>query len=205
MFEIGKRESRDSDLSSEREDIQTAGASMPFNTPSTTRVREAAVIGPSIKINGDLQGEEDLIIQGEVHGTIQLKDKSLTVGSEGKVFADVYAHTVMVEGKVKGDLYGAERVAVKRTGDVQGNIVSPRVSLEDGGRFKGSVEMDDDEVRKAFGTSQKPKEVSGGSSTTSSSTAKPEWDKAKTKQEETKLAASGGGSATIAHGEAKRG
>ena len=205
MFEIGKRESRDSDLSSEHEDIQSAGSSMPFNTPSTTRVREAAVIGPSIKINGDLQGEEDLIIQGEVHGTIQLKDKSLTVGSEGKVFADVYAHTVVVEGKVKGDLYGAERVAVKRTGDVQGNIVSPRVSLEDGGRFKGSVEMDDDQVRKAFGTSQKPKEVSTGSSNSSSSPAKPEWDKAKTKPEETKLAASGGGAAVAHGGEAKRG
>lgn len=203
MFEIGKRESRDSDLSSEREEIQSPGSGMPFNTPSTTRVREAAVIGPSIKINGDLQGEEDLIIQGEVHGTIHLKDKGLTVGSEGKVFADVYAHTVVVEGKVKGDLYGAERVAVKRTGDVQGNIVSPRVSLDDGGRFKGSVEMDEDQVRKAFGSSQKSKGTAESASNGSSAPSRAEWDKAKTNKEEAKLAANG--SAAVANSDAKRG
>jgi cytoskeletal protein CcmA (bactofilin family) len=119
---------------------------------SQTRVRNAAVIGPSININGDLRGEEDLIIQGEVRGTIQLKDNSLTVGNEGKVFANVYAHTIVVEGKVEGDLFGSERVVIKRNAHVTGNIVSPRVSLEDGGRFKGKIEMDDDEVRKAFGS-----------------------------------------------------
>lgn len=112
---------------------------------------DAAVIGPSIQINGDLRGEEDLIIQGEVHGTIQLKQHSLTVGSEGKVFASVYAHTIVIEGKVEGDLYGSERVAIKRSADVRGNIYSPRVSLEDGGRFKGMIEMDEEEVRKALG------------------------------------------------------
>lgn len=115
------------------------------------RVRNAAVIGPSIHIDGDLRGQEDLIIQGEVRGTIQLKDNSLTVGSDGKIFADVYAQSVVVEGKVEGNLFGSERVVIKRSADVVGNIVSPRVSLEEGGRFKGKIEMDDEEIRKVFG------------------------------------------------------
>jgi cytoskeletal protein CcmA (bactofilin family) len=128
-----------------------AEPAVPTVSRPEVRVRNAAVIGPSIHIKGDLRGQEDLIIQGEVHGTIQLKDNSLTVGSEGKVFADVYAKSVVVEGKVEGNLFGSEHVAIKRSADIVGNIVSPRVSLEDGGRFKGKIEMDDEEVRKVFG------------------------------------------------------
>lgn len=140
----------------------------PLEIPeSKTRVREAAVIGPSIQINGDLRGEEDLIIQGEVHGTIQLKDKSLTVGNKGKVIANVLAHTVIVEGHVKGDLYGAERVAIRKTGNVQGNIISPKVSLEEGGRFKGSIDMDEEAVAKAFGKSSAPAPAKSDSSPSS--------------------------------------
>jgi len=125
------------------------------------RVGEAAVIGPSIQINGDLSGEEDLIIQGKVQGTIQLKEKSLTVGSKGQVDANVLAHTVIVEGQVKGDLYGAERVAIRKTGDVEGNIVSPKVSLEEGCRFKGSIDMDQEVVSKAFGKSASASKLEG--------------------------------------------
>lgn len=115
------------------------------------RVREAAIIGPSIHIEGDLRGEEDLVIEGEVKGTIHLAEHSLTVGSKGKIEADVYAHTIVVDGTLEGDLYGAERVAIRKNGHVRGNIISPRVSLEDGGHFKGSVEMDEEAVAKVFG------------------------------------------------------
>lgn len=117
------------------------------------RVREAAIIGPSIHIEGDLRGEEDLIIEGEVKGTIHLSEHSLTVGTKGKIEADVYAHTIVVDGTLEGDLYGAERVAIRKNGHVRGNIISPRVSLEDGGHFKGSVEMDEEAVAKVFGRS----------------------------------------------------
>jgi cytoskeletal protein CcmA (bactofilin family) len=118
-----------------------------------TRAREAAVIGPSIQINGDLSGEEDLIIQGRVTGTIQLREKNLTVGAQGRVDANVLAHGVIVEGEVNGDLYGSERVSIRRTGNVQGNIVSPKVSLEEGCSFKGSIDMDREMISKAFGKS----------------------------------------------------
>jgi cytoskeletal protein CcmA (bactofilin family) len=100
------------------------------------------VIGASIHIDGDVRGEEDLLIEGEVSGTVQLKNNSLTIGPQGKVRADVYAHSIYVDGYLEGDLYGSERVNVRKSATVRGNITSPRVSLEDGAKFKGAIEMD---------------------------------------------------------------
>ena len=124
---------------------------MSARDPRATRV---AVIGRSIKIDGDLQGEEDLRIEGDVKGTIQLRDSTLIVGGEGKVRATVYAKTIAVDGFVEGDLYGAERITVRKTAEIRGNLTAPRVSLEDGARFKGSIEMDPDAVATAMGTGQ---------------------------------------------------
>ncbi len=148
MFDRTKRDSKGGS-----DDFMALAAEEPV-TPSPeprTRTREAAVIGPSIRIKGDLSGEEDLVIQGKVEGTIQLKQKRLTVGAEGKVDANVLAHAVIVEGQVKGDLFGSESVLIRKTGNVHGNIVSPKVGLEEGCRFKGSIDMDDEAVTKAFG------------------------------------------------------
>jgi cytoskeletal protein CcmA (bactofilin family) len=145
---------------------------------TSTRAREAAVIGPSIQIKGDLSGEEDLIIQGKVNGTIQLREKSLTVGSQGQVDANVLAHSVIVEGTVNGDLYGSERVSIRKTGNVQGNIVSPKVSLDEGCRFKGSIDMDQEMIKKAFAktvaTSSIPKPDQSSSKPKSVQSDKPE-------------------------------
>jgi len=101
-----------------------------------------ATIGPSIYIRGDLTGEEDLVIQGRVEGTINLKQNNLTIGQEGDINANIFARTVTVEGTLKGDIYGEEKVVIKKSGNVNGNVTSPRVSLEDGARFKGSMDMD---------------------------------------------------------------
>jgi cytoskeletal protein CcmA (bactofilin family) len=149
MFDRSKRQTSDEEETytpfEEREVVKT-----PESRP---RTREAAVIGPSIQINGDLSGEEDLIIQGKVNGTIQLKEKGLTIGNQGRVDANVLARSVIVEGEVKGDLYGSENVAIRKTGNVHGNIVSPKVSLEEGCRFKGSIDMDQEMITKSFGQS----------------------------------------------------
>lgn len=149
MFDRSKRETTE-----EKPSTPAFEAREPVRTQEPpTRPREAAVIGPSIQINGDLSGEEDLIIQGKVTGTIQLREKSLTVGSRGKVDANVIAQSIIVEGEMNGDLYGSERVSIRRTGNVHGNIVSPKVSLEEGCRFKGSIDMDQAMIDKAFGKS----------------------------------------------------
>jgi cytoskeletal protein CcmA (bactofilin family) len=146
MFERNKRDGNEESSSFPAFEARETGKT---DTP-TNRVREAAVIGPSIQMKGDLSGEEDLVIQGKVSGTIQLREKSLTVGSKGQVDANVVAHSIIVEGEVNGDLYGSERVSIRKTGNVQGNIVSPKVSLDEGCRFKGSIDMDQEMINKAF-------------------------------------------------------
>ncbi len=108
----------------------------------TTRSRTPATIGPSIQISGDVTGNEDVRVEGRVEGTISLSDNSLTVGKEGQINATVNARTIFVEGKVEGDLMGDEQVVVHNSGNVRGNIVAPRVTLEDGCKFKGSIDMD---------------------------------------------------------------
>lgn len=104
--------------------------------------RERATIGPSISLKGDLTGEEDLLIQGQIEGKVDLGQYSVTVGKKGRVKADIYGNTINVEGEVHGHLYGVERIIIRQTGKVLGNLVAPRVTLEDGSRFKGSIDMD---------------------------------------------------------------
>jgi cytoskeletal protein CcmA (bactofilin family) len=100
-----------------------------------------AVIGAKVKIKGDIIASEDLLVEGEVNGTITLSDNELVVGTSGTVNADISAKTVRIEGEVTGDIEGKERVVICASGNVEGNVNSPRVMLEDGGRFKGSIDM----------------------------------------------------------------
>ena len=115
---------------------------------------ETAVIGRSIQINGDLRGGEDLRIEGDVSGTVELKNNALTIGKEGKVKADIYAKSIAVHGETRGDLYATECVNIHVHARVQGNIIAPRVGIEEGAHFKGSIEMDPAAVEKALGRSR---------------------------------------------------
>jgi len=89
-----------------------------------------------------LVGEEDLLVQGHVEGTIDLKNHNLTIGEQGVIKANAKAKTIIIEGKVDGDLRGEERIVIKESSNVSGNIVAERVSLEDGAKFRGSIDMD---------------------------------------------------------------
>lgn len=152
MFERGKKEAdKETQASPVAPRAETVTGSAPQAGRRVSGSRDAAVLGPSIRIDGDVRGDEDLVVEGEVNGTIQLANNCLTVGKEGKVKADVHAHSIYVDGTVDGDLYGTERVSVRSTARVRGNIVSPRVSLDDGARFKGSIEMDPDAVKSTTG------------------------------------------------------
>jgi len=95
-------------------------------------------------------GEEDLLIQGQVDGTIDLKNHTLTVGEQGVVRANVVAKTVTIEGTVEGDLFGQERISILASSNVKGNIVADRVTLEDGAKFRGSIDMDIDSHQDKF-------------------------------------------------------
>ncbi len=115
--------------------------------PKTTPIRTQATIGPSIQISGDVlvSGNEGVRIEGRVDGTISLNNNILTVGKEGHIKATIDARAIFVEGKVEGDLKSVEQIVVQSSGNVRGNIVAPRVTLEDGCKFKGSIDMDDSE------------------------------------------------------------
>ena len=104
------------------------------------------MIGPSIVIKGTVSGDEDLLVQGRVEGSIELKDNEVSVGQSGRVTADVDAKIVKIDGEVTGDISGAEKVVISKSGNVRGNIVAPRVTLEDGAKFKGSIDMDPGEA-----------------------------------------------------------
>jgi cytoskeletal protein CcmA (bactofilin family) len=112
--------------------------------PSTTVAarREQAAIGPSISIVGDLTGGEDLTILGKVQGKIDLPQHSVTVGESGRVDADIHARVVSVAGEVHGNLLAGEQILIRKTATMLGNLTAPRVGLEDGCRFRGSVDME---------------------------------------------------------------
>ncbi len=99
------------------------------------------MIGAKVKVKGDIVASEDLLVEGEVSGTITLTDNELVVGTSGRVEANINAKIVRIEGQVTGDIDGSERVIICASGNVEGNVSSPRVMLEDGGRFKGSIDM----------------------------------------------------------------
>lgn len=147
MFEMGKKGGPDKPADTSMQRSDTGPARPESGAPRQGMTGGHAVIGASIHIDGDVRGEEDLLIEGEVNGTVQLKNNSLTIGPQGKVRADVYAHSVYVDGYLEGDLYGSERVHIRKSAQVRGNVTSPRVSLEDGAKFKGSIEMDPQAVQ----------------------------------------------------------
>jgi cytoskeletal protein CcmA (bactofilin family) len=102
---------------------------------------DMANIGKSITIKGDLSGNEDLVVEGNVEGRIELPNNQLTIGANGNVKADVSAKSVVIVGKVAGNVSGVERVQIEATGSVQGDVRTPRLVVQEGATLNGSVEM----------------------------------------------------------------
>ena len=124
--------------------------------------RKSGMIGPSITIHGDVTGEEDLVVDGVIEGTVNLKENNLVVSENGKVTANVNARIIRVDGEVKGELRGTEQVSISPTGKVSGDIRAPRVVLEDGCQFKGSVDMESDKAGAASDRARAPRLRPGG-------------------------------------------
>lgn len=154
MFDLGKRGDGGKPNTSQEDvkmqDRETTAAPAAQGSSQTGSGRGAAVIGPSIHIEGTLRGGEDLVIEGQISGRVHLPENSLTIGSKGRLKAEVYAHTVYVEGTVDGDLYGADRIVIRKSAEIRGNLMAPRVALEEGARFKGAIEMDSKAVESAM-------------------------------------------------------
>jgi cytoskeletal protein CcmA (bactofilin family) len=103
--------------------------------------QEPASIGKSIVIRGEVSGSEDLAVEGQVEGKIELRDHILTVGSNGHVHAHILAKSIIVLGQVRGNLTADEKVDIREKGSVEGDIVAPRVAIADGANFRGSIDM----------------------------------------------------------------
>ena len=120
----------------------TPQASAPAPQPDSRRMDKDMVhIGTSVIIKGELAGSEDLTIEGHVEGKIELKDHVLTIGPNGKIKAQVFAKSVIVQGEVNGNVTATDKVDIRDGGSVDGDIVSPRVAIAEGAHFRGSVDM----------------------------------------------------------------
>ncbi len=98
------------------------------------------VIGKSVKILGDLSGSEDLLLDGELQGTIQLPGTRLTIGASARCRASILAHDVIVYGKLEGDIRAKGRVELRNACMVQGSIFAGSFSMEDGAAFRGNID-----------------------------------------------------------------
>ncbi len=103
--------------------------------------RDVVNIGKSIVVKGELNGSEDLTIEGQVEGKIELRDHVLTIGPNGKIKAQLFAKSVVVLGQVTGNITATEKVDIRDAGAVEGDLVSPRVAIAVGAHFRGSIDM----------------------------------------------------------------
>jgi cytoskeletal protein CcmA (bactofilin family) len=103
--------------------------------------RDVVNIGKSVVIKGELNGSEDLTVEGHVEGRIELKDHVLTIGPHGKIKAEIFAKAVIVHGEVAGNIMASEKVDIRDNGSVDGDIIAPRVAIAEGAHFRGSVDM----------------------------------------------------------------
>ena len=98
-------------------------------------------IGKSVIIKGELSGSEDLTIEGQVEGKIELNNNVLTIGTNAKIKAQVFAKTVVVLGEVTGNINASEKVDIRDNGSVDGDITSPKVAIAEGAHFRGAIDM----------------------------------------------------------------
>src|SRR5437868_4469163 len=132
---------------------------------------DVAHIGKSVLVKGELSGSEDLYLDGEVEGSIDLQEHSLTIGPHGRVRANVKARDVVVHGKVDGNIHGTERVELKRSAVLMGDISTQRIVIEDGAYFKGAIDIKKDGKPAAPALKDAPKAFAASVSSTSSSTS----------------------------------
>ena len=101
-----------------------------------------ASIGKSITIQGDVSGDEDLVIDGTVDGKVELPDHQVTIGAHGTIRAELRAKSVLVIGCVTGNVHGSERVEIQATGRVEGDVTAPRLVIAEGGVVNGAIHME---------------------------------------------------------------
>jgi cytoskeletal protein CcmA (bactofilin family) len=102
---------------------------------------EFAHIGKSVVIKGELSGSEDLYVDGNVEGKIELRNHSLTIGPNGNVKADVTAKAVVIQGKLDGAVNASDRVELRKAAVVSGDVTTQRIAIEEGAFLRGKVDI----------------------------------------------------------------
>src|SRR3984957_18334341 len=118
----------------------TPVSSTPFRSPDP-EPRSNAMIGKSVKVNGKIFTKEDLYVDGDVEGTIESQENKVTIGPNGRVQADIGAREVIILGQVQGNVIASDKVDIRKDAKLVGDIVTSRISIEDGALFKGSIDI----------------------------------------------------------------
>lgn len=140
---VWMRNRSEPDTGADSSPIPTASKPVASAPKRETRMDDKVVnIGQSVQIKGELTGNEDLTIEGMVDGKIVVKDHSLTVGTNGRINAEVHAKTVLILGQVVGNVTADDKVEIASSGSLQGDVRAPRVAIADGARFKGAIDME---------------------------------------------------------------
>ena len=113
----------------------------PASDPQRGQERTVVNIGKSVVIKGELNGSEDLTIEGQVEGKIELRQNVLTIGANARIKAQVFAKAVIILGEVTGNVSASEKVDIRDNGSVDGDIAAPRVAIAEGAHFRGSIDM----------------------------------------------------------------
>lgn len=137
----------------------------PSNANTYTPVKgantplEQASIGRSLVIKGEISGSESLYIDGRIEGTINIPEHRITIGRNGAVTADINAREVVIMGKVNGNVICNDRLDIRSEGAVTGDVITPRISVEDGAHLRGSVQVQASEQKKTQPQQAKPAET----------------------------------------------
>ncbi|MBN2038006.1 MAG: polymer-forming cytoskeletal protein [Chitinispirillaceae bacterium] len=138
MLTMGKREMNEF----ERNDFTP---SKPADVPRAAVAAEKTIIGEHIAVEGSIRANEDMVVEGTVKGTIEVKSHRLTVGSKAKVEADIEADSVIIGGRMVGNVTAKNMVQVTKNADFSGQIKARRISVEDGAFVKASIELEKEE------------------------------------------------------------
>lgn len=171
MFEKHKGSKESAAPEPETPKPQPAPSAAPAPVASSSAT---AMIGRGISISGDVTADSNLKIEGVIEGRSVQSKHDVDISETGKVTASISAKVIRISGEVTGDIVASEKVTIAKSGRVQGNVVAPRVQLEDGALFRGSIDMNPGQAadaRSAGGSSARPTAVDSGGKASASAPA----------------------------------
>lgn len=112
-----------------------------WESDAPSRSKKVSILGNAVQLEGVLRGEDDVVLNGKLRGRIELPKNALTIGLEGCLEGEILAEVVTVEGAVKGDIKASERVILRRTAQILGNISCEKIIMEEGARVNGAIDM----------------------------------------------------------------